>query len=61
MALYKYFKKSSILTNPDGSLSDQVTFSAIISANNEVQMMVIKPSDSSSSGKRGHYSTYTDE
>ena len=51
MALCKYFKKSSVLPNPNGSLSDRMPSSVIISANNEVQAMTLKSSDNSSSRK----------
>ena len=37
MALLKYFKKSSFLSNPNGPLSEQTPSSSIASSNREVQ------------------------
>ena len=59
MALYKYFKKSSILPNPDRPLSERVPSIAISSANKEVQPLLSKPSERS--GSQGHYMVYTEE
>ena len=40
MALYKYFKKNSILPNLDGPLSTRVPPSAIAEANKKVQPLI---------------------
>ena len=60
MALYQYFKKASILPNPNGLLSTRIPSSAIAKANKEVEPL-IKKSTSNKSGKRGQYQVYTDE
>ena len=68
MALLKYFKKSTVLPNPDGPLSDRMPSSAIISANKEVESLLTQVKDGSSSAqsttvtrKRGCYHSYTEE
>ncbi len=61
MALYKYFKKNSVLPNPDGPLSTRVPPSAIAEANKQVQPLIENDSASKKSGKRGQYLVYTDE
>ncbi len=62
MALYKYFKKSSVLPNPEGPLSYQTPSSAIARANKEVKPLLVSNKDSNDAkGKRGQYLVYTDE
>lgn len=62
MALLKYFKKSSLLPNPEGPLSDQVPSKAILSANKEVEKLVVsEDSPVLPTGKQGQYLSYTDE
>ena len=45
MALLKYFKKVTVLPNPEGPLSDCMPSAAISSANNEVKDLVIQECD----------------
>ena len=62
MALYKYFKKASILLNLDGPLSAQVSTSAIKTANKKVEPLLNNPgSTSKQAGKRERYLVYTDK
>lgn len=65
MVLLKYFKKSTVLPNPNGPLSDRMPSSAIISANKEVESLLTQGQDGSSSAqstrKRGRYHSYTEE
>ena len=64
MVLYKYmyFKKTSVLPNPDGPLSTRVPTTATKQANKEVETLLNNPeSTSKPAGKRGKYLVYTDE
>ena len=40
MALLQYFKKSSLLPNPNGPLSERMPSSSIVSANKEVENLL---------------------
>ena len=56
MALLKYFKKSSVLPNPAGALSNRMLSAAIASANKEVGSSVESTSEGANKGrKRGQY------
>ena len=58
MALYKYFKKASVLPNPDGPFSARILTSAIKTA----KPLLNNPgSTAKQAGKRGQYLVYTDE
>ena len=57
MALYKYFKKTTVLPNPEGLFSDRVPSSSIASANRE--LLLTGNSAKATSGKRGQYLLYT--
>ena len=65
MALLKYFKKSTVLPNPEGRLSDHMPAAAIVSANKQVADLVVLQTDEANQSeckkKRGHYLSYTDE
>ena len=61
MALYKYFKKNSVLPNPDGPLSTRVPPSAIAEANKKVQPLIKTDSASKKTGKCGQYLVCTGE
>ena len=68
MALYQYFKKSTVLPNPEGSLSNHMPSAAIVSANKEVDDLVFLETDEANQSertsckkKRGHYLSYTDD
>uniref|UniRef100_A0A1X7SY85 DDE-1 domain-containing protein n=1 Tax=Amphimedon queenslandica TaxID=400682 RepID=A0A1X7SY85_AMPQE len=62
MALFKYFKKSSLLPNPEGPLSDRMPSKAILSANREVESLVMtEDCPVMPPKKRGAYLNYTDE
>ena len=50
MALYKYFKKTSIFQNPNGPLSAWIPSSAIAKANEEVESLLTE-STSKKGGK----------
>lgn len=58
MAIYQYFKKASVLPNPDGPLSSSVPSVAIAEANKKVQP-ILAEEDSKQTGKRGQYLVYT--
>lgn len=60
MALYKYFKKTSVLPNSNGFLSNRVPSSAILEANKKVKPL-LKESGSSSKKPRGEYLVYTNQ
>ena len=60
MALLKYFKKTSLLPNPNGPLSERMPSSSITSANKEVQSELNSDGETLGS-KRGHYARYSDE
>ena len=58
-ALLKYFKKASVLSNPNGPLSSSVPPSSIVLANKEVKPLLDKcPSDGGGCGK---YLVYTEK
>ena len=59
MALLKYFKKASVLPNPNGPLSSHVPPSAIASANNEVKPLLEK--EPTAHEGRGKYGVYSEE
>ena len=65
MLLLKYFRKVTILPNPDSSLSDHVPSAAIASANKEVRDLVVRESDvpdtTGGRKKRSQYLSYTDK
>ncbi len=63
MALYKYFKKTNILPNPEGPLSDRVPSSSIASPNREVGQLLLTGNKAKppTFGKRGQCLVYTDE
>ena len=42
MALLKYFKKATVLPNPEGPLSDPIPPAAISSTNKEVEDLVMR-------------------
>ena len=58
MTLLKYFKKSSLLPNPNGPLSEQMPSSSIALANREVQNLL---NDENFGSKRGQYAKYSDD
>ena len=60
MALVKYFKKSSVLPNPDGPLSERMPSSSIALANKEVESLLDSDKERCGS-KRGQYIKYSDE
>ena len=60
MALMKYLKKSSLLPNPKGRLSEQMPSSSIASANKEVHNL-LNHGDENHGSKGGQYSKYTEE
>ena len=60
MALLKYLKKSSLLPNPDGPLSEQMPTSSIASANKEVESLLNSDNELCGS-KTGQYIKYSDE
>ncbi len=57
MALLKYFKKSSLLPNPNGPLSERMPSSSIVSANKEVENLL----DGDKKPTRGQYTKCSDE
>ena len=57
MALLQYFKKSSLLPNPNGPLSERMPSSSIASANKEVKNLL----DGDKKPTRGQYAKYSDE
>ena len=65
MALFKYFKKATVLPNPEGPLSDRMPSAAISSTNKEVKDLVVRETDApignSITRKRGQYLAYIDE
>jgi hypothetical protein len=62
MALLTYFKKKSVLPNPEGPLSKCMPPTAIVSANKEVKSIIVNEEEGACSSKsRGSYLSYTDE
>ena len=65
MALLKYFRKVSVLPNPDGPLSDHVPSAVIASANKVVGDLVVResnvPDTTGSRKKHSQYLSYTDK
>ena len=66
MALLKYFKKATVLPNPEGPLSDRMPSAAISAANKEVKELVVSECDASGSNlptrkPQGQYLSYMDE
>ncbi len=60
MVLLKYFKKTSVLPNPNGPLSEHMHSSSITAANKEVQK-VLDSGEGGVTSKRGNYTKYTEE
>ena len=58
IALLKYFKKESVLPNPEGPLSDRLPSSSIAFANKEVKPLLEAKSKSK---KRAQYDSYSAE
>ena len=61
MALYKYFKKESILPNPNGSLSESMPSSSIAQANLEVKPILSGKASAQEKKPRGAYIVFTEE
>ncbi len=60
MALYKYFKKETVLPNPNGVLSATIPSSSIRLANKLVKPLLEKQDDQSGTS-RGQYESFTPE
>ena len=60
MALFKYFKKCTVLPNPEGPLSSRMPPAVIVLANKELEQLAIGTTMGCEK-KRDHYLSYTDE